>query len=360
MNGRIDTTPPVGAGPPGDALDNVVTHCRVVAFSCDQNGRCVFINKGAEQVLGRPVGELLGATLTDILPSLPSGDTRLPAEHEFSVTIGDETRDYLVVLTPQIISEGSTAAVHGMGVDVSSLTRRLREGHASNERKERFLGIVAHEMRNPLSTVRAGLKVLERSPSHEQAKEAHQLMDRQIGYLSRLVGDLLDVTRINQGRMHVSKAPFLLSELVRLALETTGCSLNQGQHAVKVSVPDGAITVCGDLERLSQVLCNLLDNAAKYTPAAGEISLNVIQDGADLVFTVSDNGIGISADQIPRIFEVFSQLDDGADKRRGGLGIGLFLVKKIVEAHGGTIGALSDGAGRGSSFCVRIPCGGQQ
>lgn len=360
MSGYIDTTTPEASEHPEDALDTVVTHCRVVALSCDQNGMCVFINRGAEQVLGRSVRELLGATLHEVLPGFPNSNSGVPAEHEFSVTIGDETRDYLVVLTPQVISDGGTAAVHGVGVDVSSLTRKLRDGYASNGRKERFLGIVAHEMRNPLWAVRAGIKVLERSPSQEQGKEALQLMDRQIGYLSRLVGDLLDVTRINQGRMQVSKARFLLSDLVRLALETTGCSLNQGQHAVKVSVPDEPITVCGDLERLSQVLCNLLDNAAKYTPAGGEVSLNVVQDGSDLVFTISDNGIGISADQIPRIFEVFSQLDDGADKRRGGLGIGLYLVKMIVEAHGGTIGVSSDGAGRGSSFCVRIPCGGQQ
>ncbi len=353
-------------------LEEIITHCQVLALRCDREGRFLYVNQAAEQILETPASSLLGKQVIEVLPSPPHHNPgcrealanavthAVRTEYRFSRLMGDLQRDYLVVLTPRADGNGEVTHLHGVGVDISSQRRKVREAREADRRKEQFLAIVAHEMRNPLSTVRSGLKVLARQSSQDQAAEVVQMMDRQIEYLARLVTDLLDVSRANQERMQVAKTPILASEIISLALETSRQSIERGAHSLKVLGPREPLRLLGDLQRLSQVVGNLLDNAAKYTPANGEVILEVRREDRHVVFIVSDNGIGIPPEEAPHIFEVFRQLDGGKSKQRGGLGIGLYLVKMIVEAHDGTIEVSSGGSGRGSAFTVRIPSEAKQ
>lgn len=226
----------------------------------------------------------------------------------------------------------------------------------SDANRDRFLAVVAHEMRNPLSTISAGIRIISQRPSQERIAEVLLIMERQVENLARLVTDLLDVSSISQGRLSISKTVIRISEVVALALETSRQAIEFGGHSLKVAVPEEPIIIDGDLQRLSQVVINLLDNAAKYTPAGGEISLEVRRDVGDVILTVSDNGIGIPAEHTAHIFDVYRQIDRGDGKHKNGLGIGLYLVKMIIEAHRGGIEVHSDGEGKGSVFIVRLPC----
>jgi signal transduction histidine kinase len=180
-------------------------------------------------------------------------------------------------------------------------------------------------------------------------------MDRQVEYLARLVNDLLDVSRIHQGRLVVSKKLIHMSDIVHSAVEICRAAIERKGHELKVSVPEQPIVINGDQQRLSQVLVNLLDNAAKYTPDGGEIVVSARQEGAHALLIVEDNGVGIPLAEAQHIFEVFKQVQQKDGSHKEGLGIGLYLVKMLIEAHGGTIEARSDGAGHGSKFLVALP-----
>lgn len=351
-----------------DVVAQIVTDCGVLAFRCDRSGRIEYINPVCSTVLGKPSASVLGQQLADILPSYPhtpSGsvdalravfEQAASTEYRFSLTSEGFQRDYLVLMSPAAAGmNGEVKHAHGLVVDISCQRQKVREAREADQRKERFLAFVAHEMRNPLTSIASGVRVLARQPSLEQFKKVAGMMDRQVEYLSRLVSDLLDIARNNHGRMVISKREVDVADVVLHALESSKCAVERGKHRLKVSVPQYAITVHGDLQRLSQVLSNLIDNAAKYTPEGGEIAVAVTQDGDEAVMTVSDNGIGISEDQLPHIFEMFRQLHGVDGNRDGGLGIGLFLVKMIVESHQGSIQAHSLGKDSGSSFVVRLP-----
>jgi signal transduction histidine kinase len=165
----------------------------------------------------------------------------------------------------------------------------------------------------------------------------------------------LDLSRINNGVLDVVKQPIKLADVVKLALEGVDGAVTEGQHSLKVTGLSDDIIVSGDRQRLGQILINLLENAAKYTPPGGEIHLNISRDERSVVLVVTDNGVGIPHDKVPYIFEVFKRLPGPLERTQRGLGVGLYLVKMIVEAHGGTIDVLSEGQGKGSSFIVRIP-----
>jgi signal transduction histidine kinase len=222
--------------------------------------------------------------------------------------------------------------------------------------RDRFLAVVAHEMRNPLSTISAGIRIISQRPAQERIAEVLLIMERQVANLARLVEDLLDVSSISQGRLSISKKEIRISEVVALALETSRQAIEFGGHSLKVAAPEEPIVIDGDIQRLSQVVSNLLDNAAKYTPAGGEISLEVKRGAGEVILTVSDNGIGIPAEHAAHIFDVYRQIDRGDGTHKNGLGIGLYLVKMIIAAHRGNIEVHSDGDGKGSAFVVRIPC----
>jgi signal transduction histidine kinase len=225
----------------------------------------------------------------------------------------------------------------------------------ADRHKDKFLATLAHELRNPLSPIRNGLDILRASPTAPNAEEIRDMMDRQLSHLVRLVDDLLDVSRVSQGKVELRKERIALSELLKTAIEASNPLISAGRHELMLDVPEAEVWLDADLTRLSQVVSNLLNNAAKYTPEGGRIVLSARRDGDEVLINVSDNGIGIPSEMLPRIFDLFTQVRDNLDRSRGGLGIGLALVKQLVELHGGSIAAESAGPGKGSAFRLRLP-----
>jgi len=223
-------------------------------------------------------------------------------------------------------------------------------------RKDEFLATLAHELRNPLAPIRNGLEILRRSgPLTGPAQEARDMMERQLGHMVRLVDDLLDVSRISRGKVDLRLARITLQSVLDHALESSRPAIEGGGHRLVLHAPREPLWVEGDLTRLAQVVSNLLNNAAKYTPAGGCIELRALAQDGRVVIEVVDNGTGICADMLPRVFDLFAQVDRTRERAQGGLGIGLSLVKKLVELHGGDIRAHSEGPSRGSRFTVRLP-----
>lgn len=229
----------------------------------------------------------------------------------------------------------------------------LRE---ADRRKDDFVTMLAHELRNPLAPVRNAVQMLKTPGlSTDTARQACEMMERQVAHLVRLVDDLLDVSRITRGVIDLRREQVDLSSIFAGALEAAQPLFNARGHEAIVSVPSEPIVLDCDPVRLAQVVTNLLVNAAKYTPATGRIRLTGERDGSDAVIRVQDTGAGIDPEFLPRVFDLFSQADRSLSRSRGGLGIGLMLVRRLVELHGGTVTATSPGLGQGSEFVVRVP-----
>jgi two-component system, sensor histidine kinase len=226
----------------------------------------------------------------------------------------------------------------------------------ADQRKDEFLATLGHELRNPLAPLLTGLHLLKiagvKDPS---AVRVSGVMERQISHLVRLVDDLLEVSRITRGLIDVRREPLDLAFIVRSAIETASGTIDAGRHQLTVDMPAEAITVLGDPVRLTQVFANILTNAAKYTDAGGEIALTVRTDGGHASIAVRDNGIGIPADHLASVFDMFTQVDRSSRRTQGGLGIGLTLVRSLVDLHGGRVEARSAGLGQGSEFIVELP-----
>ncbi|MFO0580108.1 MAG: response regulator [Polyangia bacterium] len=240
---------------------------------------------------------------------------------------------------------------------IAELQRRAEELTEVARRKDQFLAMLAHELRNPLAPIVSALEVLrlreEKDPLHLRARSA---MERQVQHMVRLVDDLLDVSRISTGKITLRQEPVMLADVVHQAVETSRPLITERGHHLALDLPDEDVRLYADRTRLSQVISNLLNNAAKYTDPGGEIRLACERSGDEVAIRVSDTGIGMSADLLPRVFDLFVQADRGADRALGGLGIGLTVVKRLVEMHGGTIVAHSEGLGHGSEFVVRLTC----
>ena len=222
-------------------------------------------------------------------------------------------------------------------------------------RKDEFLATLAHELRNPLAPISNGLQILRMAPEGPRAEEVREMMERQLTHMVRLIDDLLDVSRVSRGRIDLRKMRMSLQAAVHLALESSSPLVEGNEHRLALDIPEEPFWVEGDLTRLAQVVSNLLNNAAKYTPAGGEIRLTVREQNGHVDIEVADNGVGIEADMLLRVFDLFTQVDRHLDRSQGGLGIGLSLVSNLVEMHGGTISATSDGLGEGSTFTVSLP-----
>jgi PAS domain S-box-containing protein len=244
----------------------------------------------------------------------------------------------------------------GTNTDITEQRKMAADLAEADRRKNEFLATLAHELRNPLAPIRTGLQVLQRSGSKGGAAEqTRTMMDRQLGQMVRLVDDLMDVSRITSGKMELRKEPVQLTAVVNSAIETSRPFIEQMGHELTVTLPEQPIAVNADLTRLAQVFMNLLNNAAKYSERGSRIYLRVERHGNDVVVSVKDSGVGIAANHLPTIFEMFSQVERSLEKSQGGLGIGLTLVKRLVEMHGGTVEAHSDGPNKGSEFVVRLP-----
>jgi len=226
----------------------------------------------------------------------------------------------------------------------------------SDRRKNEFLAMLAHELRNPLAPIRSAVDILHHHVAMSPELEwVHDVLDRQVQQMVRLVDDLLDMSRATRGSIVLKREPVDLSEVVARAIEMSRPSIDARGHRLEVNLPAASVYVDGDLIRLTQVLGNLLNNAAKFTEPGGQIWLTLERGGQEATIHVRDNGIGIPTEMLPLVFELFTQVNNSLDRSYGGMGIGLTLVRHLVELHGGRVDARSEGPGQGSEFVVRLP-----
>jgi len=256
--------------------------------------------------------------------------------------------------------DGQVVSWFGITSDIDdhkALEEQLRQ---TDRRKDEFLATLAHELRNPLAPLQNALHILRLDPAGgDAARNALSIMQRQMQQMVRLVDDLLDVSRITRGRLELRRENTRFSAVVEDAVETVRPLVTSLRHRLDVDLPREPLMLDADPHRLAQVFANLLNNACKYTDPGGHISLRATRDGDEVVLTVVDSGIGIEPGLANQIFEVFVQADTALERSRGGLGIGLTLVRSLVEMHGGSVAVRSEGIGRGSEFTVRLPLAGQ-
>ena len=249
------------------------------------------------------------------------------------------------------------AAIASAGIENARLYEQVRE---QDRRKDEFLATLAHELRNPLAPIRTGLAVLKLAPSIDTTVKTREIMERQVEHMVRLIDDLLDVSRITRGKVQLKKERIDVRTVLNTALEVSRPFIEESRHRLFISTPEEALLLDADSTRMGQVVSNLLNNAAKYTPEGGRIELSAERDNSDVIIRVRDNGVGLTSEALPKVFELFSQVGKTLDRSKGGLGIGLALVKQLVEMHGGQVAAESPGLGKGSTFVVRLPLAATQ
>ncbi|MDO8680519.1 MAG: PAS domain S-box protein [Acidobacteriota bacterium] len=253
-------------------------------------------------------------------------------------------------------ADGKPQMLYGLGIDVTERHRAVEALKEADRRKDEFLATLAHELRNPLAPISSGLHIMRMSKDDPAAvANARAIMERQVRQMVRLVDDLLDVARISTGKVELQRSPMELASAIQDAAETSGPVIAQSGHRLEIANARPAVWVDADRTRLAQVFANLLNNSAKYSEPGRTIRIGTRHDGDLAVVTLKDEGIGIRPEMLPRVFEMFRQADRSGPYSHGGLGIGLFIVKRLVEMHGGTIDVRSNGPGTGTEFEVRLP-----
>jgi signal transduction histidine kinase/ActR/RegA family two-component response regulator len=337
------------------------------AYMCDNDGLITYFNNHAVRVWGRepklndPEDRFCGSfklysadgapiTHGECWMALALQERKEFNGHEIILERPDGVRATVVAHANPIY--GDSGEMLGAVNVLFDITERKRAESAKDE----FLAMLAHELRNPLAPIRNAVHVLQlKSPPVPEITRMLDVIDRQMNQMTRLVDDLLDVSRITRDKIVLRKSRLSLTEVVNTALETSRPVLAASGQAFAVTMPPMPIYVEADATRLSQVISNLLHNAAKYTDPSGHIWLTIAQEGNDAMISVRDTGIGISAEMLPRIFDMFTQADRSIDRAHGGLGVGLTVARRLVELHGGSISAFSDGHGKGSTFTACIP-----
>jgi PAS domain S-box-containing protein len=252
--------------------------------------------------------------------------------------------------------QGRVVRWFGTCTDIDDTKRAEETLKEADRRKDEFLATLAHELRNPLAPVRTAIQILQlKGPPLPELQWAHDVIDRQMQQMARLIDDLMDVSRITRNNVELRKERVELARVLQGAVETSRPLIDGAGHELSVTLPPEPVYLDADSTRLAQVFSNLLNNAAKYSERAGRIFLTAERQGSDAVVSVRDQGIGIPQEMLPHIFELFTQVDRSPERTQGGLGIGLTLVKRLVEMHGGSVAAFSKGVGRGSEFVVRLP-----
>jgi signal transduction histidine kinase len=275
-------------------------------------------------------------------------------QHRTSSALGAVQHRYLTVVEDQTTERKRAEEADRLLASERVRAEMLRE---ADTRKDEFLAVLAHELRNPLAPITMVLEVLrQRESNDEHVRWARELIGRQVGQLTRLVEDLLDISRIAGGKIQLHMDNIDVREVIQTAVETSQPNLLARQIDFHLELDRAPLLVCGDAARIAQLVSNLLNNAAKYTPSGGRVDLSAFREDAEVVVRCADEGAGIPAHMLARVFEPFMQADRSRDAKLGGLGLGLALVKRLVEIHGGTVQAQSDGPGTGSQFVVRMPC----
>jgi PAS domain S-box-containing protein len=372
-----DAALPPGVSSRVRVLEAVLDSTPDLAFAFDVEGRVLYANDVLLALWGRSADAVIGVPVDD-LGYEPWHADRRKREIADVVATGrpvsgimpfrgadERTRLFEYTLHP-VVEDGRVAFVAGSARDVTQrrVDEQVRLQHAQAEQdvmreadrsKDEFLATLAHELRNPLAPLRNALHVLRFSPDASTSAQLHGMMERQVDHLVRLVDDLLEVSRITRGQIELRIGRVELSDVIATALDTSRPLLDAARHTVEVTLPDSAVVLYADAVRLSQVFANLLNNAAKYTPPGGHVRVTAEREGDTLSVRVQDDGIGMDRSRIAHVFDLFTQLEEGTSRAQGGLGIGLYLVRTLVEMHGGSVTAHSDGIGTGSDFVVRLP-----
>jgi PAS domain S-box-containing protein len=350
-------------------LDTLLNSAPVGLAFVDPECRFLRVNPVLAAMNGPDEASHLGRTVAEIVPHLwpaleptfrqvlEEGRPVLDVEVSGEVPAAPgRRRHWLVGCYPVRVGRGKLL---GIGVVVADVTkeRRAAEGLRRADRsKDDFLATLAHELRNPLAPLCNALQVMRLAGDDPGTVDrARDVMGRQLQQLVRLVDDMLDVSRIGHNKLELRKERVELAAVIQRAVESSRLVIEASNHELTVTLPPRQVFLNADLPRLTQVFLNLLTNAAKYTEPGGHIWLTAERQGSDLVVTVKDTGVGIAADMLPHIFEMFQQLDRSLHQSQGGLGIGLTLVRRLVEMHEGRVEAHSEGLGKGSEFVVRLP-----
>jgi signal transduction histidine kinase/ActR/RegA family two-component response regulator len=264
----------------------------------------------------------------------------------------------LVSAMPLYDVAGRPRGAVGAIMDMTELKRGEAALRDADRRKDEFLAILAHELRNPLAPIRNSLHLLRLTSQHDPtARRVGEMMERQVNLMVRLVDDLLEMSRITRGVISLRRESVEVAAVVRRAVEASQILIEAAGHRLVLDVPEAPLVVDADPVRLDQIIANLLNNAAKYTDPGGEIRLAVREDEGEVVISVRDTGVGIEPEKLAKVFDLFLQVEPQGQRAQGGLGIGLTLVKRLTELHGGKVAAYSAGRGRGSEFVVRLPLG---
>jgi PAS domain S-box-containing protein len=336
-------------------------------YMLDPSGTVVSWNRGAERITGYTAAEIIGQHFSRFFPDHDIADQKPERELREALRIGrceheawrvrkDGSRFWAYVVLSALYD--STGHHRGFAKVTRDLTQRrqVEELEESNRRINEFLAMLAHELRNPLAPIRNAVTVMQRVETQDATSIwARDVIDRQSTHLARLVDDLLDISRITTGKINLRRETLDINEIVSRAVEAARPVIDNRHHELTIVSPREKLIVDGDPTRLAQVLVNLLNNAAKYTPEGGRITLTIQRDQDDIAVSVRDTGVGIPKHLLPRVFELFTQGDRSLARSEGGLGIGLTLAQRLVQMHGGSIDATSEGANRGTEFIVRLP-----
>ncbi len=257
--------------------------------------------------------------------------------------------------TPELIHRGG-ASIDGLETRQSTATRRrMEELVTANRRKDEFLGMLGHELRSPLASIQNAIYILSSQAAEPTRQRTQALIQRQVWHMEKLIEDLLDISRISRGHLRVRFERIDLRAVLGNAIETLESDINERDHRITATLPDAPVWLQGDPCRLEQVFVNLLANASKYTDAGGELAVHLHAQDCQAVVRILDSGIGIAPEVLPHIFDLFKQADEATVRSKSGLGIGLAVVHNLIELHGGSVTAASDGRGQGSEFTVRLP-----
>ncbi|HZZ93928.1 MAG TPA: PAS domain-containing sensor histidine kinase [Usitatibacter sp.] len=342
-------------------LAAIVESSHDAIVSKNLSGMVTSWNRGAERVFGYTAEEMVGSSILRLIPPELQAEeygilARIRAgervEHFDTVRVAKGGRRIDVSITVSPVRDAG-----GNVVGASKIARDVTEIREAQRRKDEFLAILAHELRNPLAPVRYAIAMLrQEGVSAEQRQRSEAILERQADHMARLLDDLLDVSRIATGKVDLKKARVELRPLVQNAVDAVRVVMDEKRHRLEVRLADVPMWLDADPVRISQILVNLLTNAAKYTDPGGWIQLITAREEDEAVIRVKDNGMGFAPEMKGRLFTLFTQLEPVLNRSAGGLGIGLALVREFVQRHGGTVEAHSEGQGKGSEFTVRLPC----
>jgi PAS domain S-box-containing protein len=325
----------------------------------DGNWRMTYMNAAGERILGRRREDVLGKTWHEAFPHAVGNEVDQMYQRVMRTRSAERMEYFYAHYGRWLEISASPVRTGGVGVyfrDISDRKRAEEELRENDRRKDEFLATLAHEIRNPLAPIRSGLQVLRVTPAGSEAsQQAMGMMERQLHHLVRLLDDLMEVSRVTQGQVRLRKEVVDVADAVHAALEASRTFMSAAAHQLELNLPPEPVRVLADPVRLAQVLSNLVNNAAKYTPDGGRISISARRERDRAVVQVRDNGIGIAPEMLPRVFEKFARLPGAVERSHGGLGIGLSLARTLVELHGGTLQARSEGEGKGAEFVVSLP-----